>query len=386
MGTRAATPSTYISVVGSAPGTAASSTGGGGGGFHASNSFGPGGSKGVGQPGAHIELQTAAAPRLRRLDEESMDPPESTVETRFLVLDCSQVSGLDATSARTCFVALQQQLQQYGVTMVLTAVPARMAALLRAHKVLADERTGQGVCFALPTLEEALEWCEDLLLDDLLSHGATCAVPRGLPAILASYLDGYPVRVDLSRAASYVTRREFAAGETLFVDGQASDTLYFVEQGKVALYITSGQPGVAGEGDMPCRNRAGSVLHYHRPTMMQSLRAALLRSCFGEPDEPPGRRRRLHRYDEGGVFGQIAFTLEQRRNMHAETATSGCLYMLHRRDFEAMAREEPALALAVQTALMKSVCMMLYDAHSSSVSNSATLQGPWGGSVEASGE
>ena len=209
--------------------------------------------------------------RLRRLDEDSMNAPESLVATRFLVLDCSSVSGLDATSARTCFVALHQILQQYGITMVLTDLPTRMAQLLRAHKVLADEVSGQGVCFALPTLEDALEWCEDMLLEDLISHGAMCSTSRGLTSILASYLDSYPFKVDLTRVSRYVTRREFGPGETMFSDGDTSDTVYFVESGQVALYLPPSRVSKAGSAKKvrrSCGVIGVLVLPTHFPSYM----------------------------------------------------------------------------------------------------------------------
>ena len=86
--------------------------------------------------------------------------------------------------------------------------------------------------------------------------------------------------------------------------------------------------------------------------------------------EDDAGRRRLFRYDEGGVFGQITYILNQPRNLNAETATAGSLYMLHRKDFLAMSRDHPALALAVHTALLKSVCLTLAQNHAVAAGNS----------------
>ncbi len=80
-------------------------------------------------------------------------------------------------------------------------------------------------------------------------------------------------------------------------------------------------------------------------------------------------RHRLYRYDDGGVFGQIGFMLNQTRLMRAESVTSGCLYALDRKDLLTMEREQPFLALAVHNALMKSVCLALANAQSSSGAN-----------------
>ena len=85
-------------------------------------------------------------------------------------------------------------------------------------------------------------------------------------------------------------------------------------------------------------------------------------------DESPVRQR-LFRYDDGGVFGQIAFMLRHPRDMHAEAVASGCLYELHRKDLETMERECPRVALAVHAALMKSVCLSMANQHDTNIAS-----------------
>eukprot|EP00048_Salpingoeca_helianthica_P005435 m.87854 g.87854 ORF g.87854 m.87854 type:complete len:936 (+) comp13596_c0_seq1:303-3110(+) len=303
--------------------------------------------------GPACELQPAVP--LRRLDEESRDLPDAAVATRYLVLDCSHVTGLDATAVRTFFVALHQALQQHGVTLVVTDLTVRMAGLLRAHKVLGSDEDKPGMCLTCATLEDGLEWCEDMLLD----HAAQAAPAparaalRGVSAIIHSYLDAGAI--DTAAVADYVTRREFSAGETLFSDTDPSDTIYFLERGQVAMYAP----------DRPC---SGDARRHAGSTVLNMVEQALTHCCFGAADEVAVRQR-LYRYDDGGVFGQIGFMLNQNRMMHAETVTSGCLYALHRKDLAAMERANPPLALAVHTALMKSVCLALANAQSSSGAN-----------------
>ena len=43
---------------------------------------------------------------------------------RYVVLDCSAVTGIDATAARACFLNLAQLLKPRGVTLVLAVLPA----------------------------------------------------------------------------------------------------------------------------------------------------------------------------------------------------------------------------------------------------------------------
>ncbi|KAG5191778.1 hypothetical protein JKP88DRAFT_352139 [Tribonema minus] len=86
---------------------------------------------------------------------------------RYVVLDMREVPGVDATAARVCFLMLKQLLHASGVTPVFAAVSGCDAVLsvrkpvrnlLTAHKVI---DSGDAV---FDTLDAALEWCEERLL------------------------------------------------------------------------------------------------------------------------------------------------------------------------------------------------------------------------------
>lgn len=77
---------------------------------------------------------------------------------RHLVFDFEHVLGIDATAARACFLMLKSLLRAAGVRVHFAAASPRVARLLRGHGVV-----GEGEKL-YPTLDEALEACEEALL------------------------------------------------------------------------------------------------------------------------------------------------------------------------------------------------------------------------------
>jgi hypothetical protein len=63
-------------------------------------------------------------------------PQRTGTLTRFVVIDCSEVSAIDATSARSCFLTLRQILEAHRIQMVFVNLKKKSKALLHAHGVL----------------------------------------------------------------------------------------------------------------------------------------------------------------------------------------------------------------------------------------------------------
>lgn len=80
------------------------------------------------------------------------------VRTEFMVLNFTDVSGLDATAARSCFLMLVQLLRNAGATVVFACPRLDIRVLLGAHGVILDTDE------VMDTLDEALEWCEEQVL------------------------------------------------------------------------------------------------------------------------------------------------------------------------------------------------------------------------------
>lgn len=65
------------------------------------------------------------------------DSISTKLPTKFLVLDLSRVTGLDATAVRSCFVSLDQELQRRNINVLYTGASAQVSKLLMAHGLIA---------------------------------------------------------------------------------------------------------------------------------------------------------------------------------------------------------------------------------------------------------
>jgi len=94
---------------------------------------------------------------------------------RFLLLDFSGISGMDATAAAT-FKKMSLTSAAAGVTLVLTGVrrPSPRWSLLVGNGVVARDGgrddAPSGTCPCFDTLDDALAWCEAHFLQVTTSH------------------------------------------------------------------------------------------------------------------------------------------------------------------------------------------------------------------------
>ena len=73
---------------------------------------------------------------------------------------------MDATAARSCFLALLQMLRPHSIPLCLAHVTPTLEKLLRAHNVIRD---GQPDARCFDSTSEAVEWCEANILR---AHGS----------------------------------------------------------------------------------------------------------------------------------------------------------------------------------------------------------------------
>ncbi|NEO86026.1 MAG: SulP family inorganic anion transporter [Spirulina sp. SIO3F2] len=110
---------------------------------------------------------------LTAVKERIAEPEQPTLQ--YLVLDCHLVSGLDS-SAVLNFTKIRKLLRQQQVTLIWVGLSPVVKALLAQGEALGDTTVD---CYCSPTLETALQWCEDRLLAD---HGQTLPEPATLDA------------------------------------------------------------------------------------------------------------------------------------------------------------------------------------------------------------
>jgi len=160
--------------------------------------------------------------RLRSEVRQAKDPP-----VRFVILDFRRVSGLDA-SAVFSFVKCKQLAETQGLDVLLTHVSEKI-----------QEQLNQGGLFCIDgsmhlfvDLDRGLEWCEDRLLKS--ENVNAIAVPLTLPERL---VDGGFRKDEVERLLGYLEREEFKQGDHLIQQGEEAEDLFFLEQGKLSIYL-----------------------------------------------------------------------------------------------------------------------------------------------------
>jgi len=149
---------------------------------------------------------------------------------RSLILDFRQVMGIDS-SAVMSLVKLRQIAHRKGFVVVLTEVPAHVESVLRAGGLFRN--TGSSNILIYPDTDSALEWCEDKLLAEVVTHENS----------LRSADDWLAVEIGdeemLPRLVSYLELIEYKTGDFLIRQGEASDSLYLLFAGRATvLYRT----------------------------------------------------------------------------------------------------------------------------------------------------
>ena len=155
-----------------------------------------------------------------RVRLETQDP------TRSVVVDFGRVTGLDAT-ARLAFEKLVRLAQQHGVRLVLSEVPTE--ALRKIRDAVASGVDGGFVEIA-PTLDAALERCEDRLL----AEASLMDAEPDFEALLAAEIDDEATVAALLEAFEPVA---FASGEVLMREGAPAEAMVFVVAGKVTAQL-----------------------------------------------------------------------------------------------------------------------------------------------------
>eukprot|EP01034_Spumella_vulgaris_P025301 gene25301-31741_t len=120
------------------------------------------------KPAASVLKQVSAFPDIA-FDSANAADIESgydDVSTEYLVLDFSHVLGVDATAARSCFMMLVQLMKRSGVTVVFAHMSYSIESMLRNQRVIKEGD------IVIPSLDDALEWCEEQVLHGFITHSS----------------------------------------------------------------------------------------------------------------------------------------------------------------------------------------------------------------------
>lgn len=147
---------------------------------------------------------------------------------RWVILDCAAVTGMDASA-----VLSFQKLGNWATTADVVLVFAGASPDLKDELAAAGLIGARGPAHHFESRSEALEWCEDRLVE-AAGPAPDGAAPAAFEAWLGQAIGSEPAHRLTSR---HLQRRELAPGEVLCALGAPADTIEIVVAGSVAVTV-----------------------------------------------------------------------------------------------------------------------------------------------------
>jgi SulP family sulfate permease len=229
--------------------------------------------------------------RIKRVIEGQLEKPVG-----YVVLDFGQVPGLD-TSAVLSLVKLRNYCEEHDVTLGFSGLTEAMQLSFEKAGFFGSTRPHQ----VFKSRNEAVEWCEDMLL---MHHEVGEASTHSFESWLQAEFGG---QVDFDRIVSYMERSELEVGEFLFRQGEPADSIVLQASGCVAIAITDGH----------------------------------------------GRQIRLRRMIGHTIVGEMGFYRGVPRTAHVIAEGPTVVYRLTREAFDRMQAEDPTAAGAFHKLIIR---------------------------------
>ncbi|BDQ32921.1 SulP family inorganic anion transporter [Pseudodesulfovibrio portus] len=236
-----------------------------------------------------------------RLDDRNKLPVE------YLVLDFTLVNGF-ASAASIGFDKLRTLVLEYGIECVITNAPLELEEHLEEMGLVGED---EGLFKVFFNLDYAMEWCEQLVLD---SENMLEMKERALPELLAPV---FPEPKYIPALMKVLKREVAKTGEAIFRQGDKSDSMFFVESGRL---------------DVELEMEDGKIL-------------------------------RLKKVGPGAVFGEMGIYTLAPRSATIRAAEKCVLYRLTLDKLDAIEKRAPMLVTAVNRFLINLLSERLADAN-----------------------
>lgn len=208
-------------------------------------------------------------------------------ELKYLVLDFREVKRLDS-SAVFGATRLKQLVESGNIVMAWSG----LSDTIREHMERSGLLQGQGETFSiLPTLDHALEWCENSLLANEKEQ-PTLDIGKSILSTLNRSFPG------IKRITEFMERAEIQAGEYFIRQGEDSNDLYYIESGLVTVEF-------------------------------ETLKGEVIR---------------LRSIKSGATLGEITFYLGGMRSASVKAEEPSIIFRLSPENLRRMQKEDPALA------------------------------------------
>ncbi len=155
-------------------------------------------------------------------------------ESRTVILDFLHVTAINSAAARL-LAELTDDLTRRGTAILFTHTqrfPAlrEQVAACRADAVAVDRM------FRFPSTDQALEWCEDQLLSEMMS-----ATTNGIGDLRSFEIAAGLTDEELEVLGRLLVRRSYARGELIIRHGDDATNLFLIIKGLVGVWL--GEPG-----------------------------------------------------------------------------------------------------------------------------------------------
>ena len=224
---------------------------------------------------------------------------------RVLILDFARVNGLDSSAANG-FRKVRTVTETNGIELVLTGINDRIYRQL-AHGGIFDEPNAP---ITRDTLEEGLEYSENIILQAEAPH-LVKAKKDGSGMMLSGLTGALMVRL-----LEYLEAQELEAGEYLISPEDSETSIYFVESGRLSVYVQT----MAGKEIRVLTLNSGSIVGEIATYLEMDSRTAIVRADEDSSvykltpeamqkmeEQNPGLAIQFHKY----VAKQLAKRLEQ---------------------------------------------------------------------------
>jgi len=346
-----------------------------------------------------VSVEGMATPRrgsmVRQLSRQTSFSADHSEEEhtrlRFLVLDFTRVTGMDATAVSTGMMRVKQVAATHGLRIVFTSMRPEFENLLVTNHILhPDDPNDQ--CMVFHEINDGLAWIESELLTDeslFLSFNRSPHSPSlkwempGMPDIPYAFgLDGRtrnkivaslqtlsdksstiwlrrilvdffgfdtnfefglndPDLGEYTELTDYFGMMRLRPGEFVFHSGDQADAIYIVMVGEVCIYIPQGQvmERLVNKHDL-----------YWRSQFKPEPRMTYIQG---------GKLLQRARY--GCIFGDIHFTLNEPRQFSAVATEETAIYILRRQRLVELENRNAKLAVGLYRCLTKYLSQTVSD-------------------------
>jgi sulfate permease, SulP family len=189
-------------------------------------------------------------------------------ECRFLVFDFRLVTGVDS-SATHSFTQIERVADEHGARLVLVHLTRELEKAFRAIRFVTDD------ILVMPNLDQALEACEDSIIDAAQSARAEV---KPLHEWLAEAIGNSELADALVKQC---VRIEVAPGGIIARQGDPADALHFILDGRVSILVeiddnqirirSLGPHTTVGEMGLISRQPRSATIRAETPSVLYAL-------------------------------------------------------------------------------------------------------------------